>query len=289
MKLTQTQALEALKLAGVSAAEIVDNEADSEYDADTVLEQVDASRGAIITPKVRAEMKTDLEKSIGGMIGKKLQQHLKKVTGFTSFTDGMTDDEKITAALDHFVSNHDKNKGDAQEAINKLIAAHTSELESVKTDLTTKLTASEQRFADRDLMDYFRKKVNALPIQEAADKEFYADLLFNRAKTLGIVKLEGDKANYFKADNPELPLMNAKENDVFDDTVWAKDLLTKAGVIKTDMRHNAPNLNGGTQQASTPMPGNVANGRAKDSGESFFESVKNFTKSQLENTGGTKV
>ncbi len=292
MKFTQTQAVEALVSLGVAAAEIVENEADSTFNNDELLAAVDTTRSVILKPKHKAELKEELERSVGGMIGKALEKHLKKTTGFNAFTPEMTDDQKIQASLDFFVGNIEKNKGDAQEVINQLAATHAAEIEKLTRESGEKLTASEKRFIERDINEYFEDVVSKMPLLETANKKELAKLGKAFMESRFAIKYDeaGKKVGYYQKDNPEVPALNDAKNNPLNDAEELKGYFSTIGVYKTDMRNNNPaDLLDKTKQANTPMLGNTANKRTTDGGDAWMKQVNEYAAAQTATSNAPKI
>lgn len=292
MKLTQEQAIEALRLAGVTAAEIVENEADSEYNGDTVLEMVDTAREPVVRPKHRAEYRAEVETQIAGKVGKELERDLRQTTGIVRFSDGATDKQKIKEAMDFLSANKDKNKEDAQAVINQMAEAHKAEIDTLRNELGEQLTASERKRVEKELTGYYEGVIAEMPILETANKKELAKLgrQFMESRFSVRYDEDGNKVGYYDKTNPEAPALNASKNNPLDDKEELKTYLSSLGVYKTDMRHNNPaDPNAAKVPTSTPMKGDIANGRTVDAGDAWYKNAMDYAKANAGGDPGVKI
>lgn len=245
MKFTLKEAIEALKKLGVEAAEAVDNEGDSTYNETELLTAVDASRGAIITPKIKAALTEEIGRATAGKVGTMLERDLVRGLGVDKklFVDGMKDEEKIKVAVDAYLAASSKGTEELQGEITRITKDFDTKKTEMQAEFDRQLAAEKKRFTDRDMLGYYQGKLTKAPMLEGADKGYWAEIVQKHMdENYHVVYDEATKTpKYFQKDKHDLPAYaNAEQNKLLEDDEVIKNILTKAGVYQTDGRNRNP-------------------------------------------------
>lgn len=238
MKLTQQQLLDLVKAAGVQAVEVVDDEAQSEYNIDAILAEIDSQRVHVIKPKIVNEITKDLQGRVSGT----LKSELARKTGIVrNLLNDLNDEEAITLALQHREDKYSTDSKTMRENLDKMTAAHAAEKEEIETKYKAEIQAAKDRYIQRDIQDGIVKKLEKTALPDTADRKVVANTLKNILSQnidFGYDEEKGEIIPYAKGTlNPAL---NLAGSNVFDWNERIEHALAPLGLIRKDMRDSDP-------------------------------------------------
>lgn len=242
MKLTQAQAIELLKSAGLVDAEVVADEAESTYNLDDALGSIDTTRSQILEPKFTAKMQEDSWKNASAKYGSAMRKLLAKSSGLSrSQLDKIEDDEAaISKAFEHYTQSVSGDANETKKRLDEIIEAHNAEKEQLISQHTEQLTAEKNIRLDRYAQDYIADVLKDAPFPNKADRNILAKDYYNylKAEYLTQYDEDGKKINLFDKSKPTFPAMNG--NVPVDLKEKAKEFFTPRGQWETDMRNVNP-------------------------------------------------
>lgn len=263
MNFTQQQAIEALKVLGVQAAEIVDDESKSDFNMDTFLQTVDAKRAEILKPKWQQEIGDTAEKEAAGKLAGVLTARLAALTGMKrSDLDKIEKlSERVDAAIAYKNSLHE---GDAQQVeakIQELVGKHNQTIEELQGKYNQDIEGWKNKYVAKEIGQSIYGKLKDAPILDTADKlvasgDFQKHLAdkFN----LSYDEASGEVKLFSKA-NPAMPALNEAGTAPIDLLAEAKNYFTPRGLWQTNMKHKDPvaelAAKTGAQQYTQPAQG----------------------------------
>lgn len=240
MKLTQKQLTDLLASLGVKGVEVVDDETQSEFNADSFLTAIDANREPILQSKFR----DGLTKEIQGRQGGILRGLLTRATGMSrkELDDIEADADAIKAAIDHQLKLVEGDKQQVKDQLDQVLANHAAEIQKLAQEKDAEIAAANEKYIDRDVTEYYLDRLNGLPISEKADKKFIAGLWKEAMKASHHVKYDEQKrgVSYYNKDKTDNLSLNESGTGPIDDTAILKDIATKIGAWETDTRNLNP-------------------------------------------------
>lgn len=258
MKLTQAQAIELLKSAGLVDAEVVENEADSTYNQDEALTAIDTTRSQILEPKFNEKMQDANWRNVSAKYGADVRKFLAKASGLSrSQLDKIEKDEDaISKAFEHYTQHVSGDANETKKRLDEIIEAHNKEKEDLIKQHTEQLTSEKNIRLDRYAQDYIADVLKDAPFPNKADRNILAKDYYNHLKNEYLTQYdeEGKKINLFDKNKPTFPAMNG--NMPVDLKEKAKEFFTPRGQWETDMRNVNPAeaMNGAnTQPYSKPV------------------------------------
>lgn len=268
MKATKQQFIELLAAAGVPDVEVVENETDSDFKLDSALQAIDGNRSGILKPKIESELRETVEKEVSGLQGGKLIQWLTKHTGVArAALNDKSDEEKVKAAIAHMSGQLDGDKQSIQAKIDELLGKHTQEIDGLKSEYETKLSAANERYMDREITDYIAAELKDFPFKSDVDKAIaIKDLKADLKSRYDLTIDETAKAvNLFSKDKPGMPALNAAGTAKVSIKDEATAYFKPRGQVATDMRDAARQaLNKTNEQGGTYTPSGPQQGKGKD-------------------------
>lgn len=242
MKLTAKQAQELLKHAGLQDVELVEDEKESEYERDGALQAIDNARGEYIKPKIEETLKTEIESRIAGKVGGALERALIRKTGIdaAAFKGITKDDDKIDLAVQHLMSNQDKDKQDVQLELQKIADKHQQEKETIQKEWEGKYGELNEKYVSRDIKEYFRGFLKDKPV--LGDRDVAAEDLYRFTKDDYIQKYNEEKkvVELYSRANPAMPAMNSAGTLPLDLAEYAKEKFKPRNMWADDTRHIKP-------------------------------------------------
>lgn len=264
IKLTLAEALSLLAKVGVQAVEIVDKAEDSDFvttkdsdkpvNNDTLLMAVDASREAIIAPKVIQAKTGEIHASVTGRINGALRSQLSQKTGIpTADLKDLDSTEAIGKAYDYMMS---KVGGDKETLIaerDSLMQAHSKALKDNDTKWEGKVNEVTGKLTNKEIIAKLVKDHNeakGLPI--TANRAALAATFKNYLDGKAIVKYNEakDEIELYDKANPDLRLYTNESKTTYlqpsDDIksyytnlgIWNED---NRGVKPADVMQQSPN------------------------------------------------
>lgn len=262
MKLTAQQAIQFLSSLGVSGAELVENETESDFNRESALSEIDNNRMPVLKSKYEAEWTPEFEKKIGGKIGGALERVLIRETGINqkSFTDGMSDSDKIKLAVQHLVSQSEQTQGEWQKQMSEmqqkqqdLIDAHEASLKEVENTWRSK-------FNQKEINAQYRSALDKAPISQRADKEaLTADFAAYMANKYHLSYNEALKAvEYFQKDNPAIPAQSQSASGKIDLNTEMEQYFKPRGLWEVSTANNEmPKFGEDYKKSNPPAPKNT--------------------------------
>lgn len=244
-KITSAQALELLKAAGAPVAEIVASDADAtaDFNTDTALAAIDASRTAIIKAQIEPTMRTEITSAVAGKSAGALRSVIARKTGIKrSDLEGLNEEEMIEKALGYYTTTFGKDTEDLRNQMTALTAEHAKTLAAKEEDWGKKLKAAEDKFTERDIDDLLTAIVKTIP-RTGGNETLQAQQLKQYIRNQYTLHYDGDKRSVGlrEKSNPEAPVFNdtkTKEKGVDE---LARKFFEDLGILATDTRHVDPN------------------------------------------------
>lgn len=253
MKVTTEQLLKFAQQIGANV-ELVEDDAQSEFDSNTLLSAIDENRKAILKPIIEDELRESVSTAIAGKVGGVLERALVKHTGIAAKElQGMSDTEKIDKAFTHYKSSFDTEKAEFAKQLDEVIANKDNERELQLTDLRTQLEVANQKYIDRDTKEYIASILKEAPLPEGADRNVFAGDLLNHIRSKYNVKYDEAKktVELYSKEKPDMPAMNADKNariGIIDEakeyfeprSLWVKDMRDVNPASKMPANHAQP-------------------------------------------------
>lgn len=285
MKVTQSQLIELVQIAaGVQNVEVVEDESQSDYNQDTALQAIDSNREGIIRPRIEGTLRETIEKEVGGIHGGKLETWLTKNTGISrAAMKDKSDEEKVALAVKHLTSQLDGDKQATQAKIDEILAEHNQQLESIKGDYESKLTAANQKYISREIRDYMKAELKDFPFKSDVDRDVAVEDLHNAL--MSKYDLNFDEANkavkLFTKDKPGIEALNAAQTNKITIKDEATAYFTPRGQIAKDMREEraVDHLNRQGQNTYVPTGQQTQVDQANPVGQ-FNQAFSQFAESQ---------
>lgn len=221
MKLTAEQAIQFLSSLGVSGAELVENETDSDFNRESALSEIDNSRMPVLKSKYEAEWTPEFEKKISGKVGGTLETLLSRKFGIPRKNlqgDGLSDSEKIDMAIQFHSEQSGKTESALQDEIRKMISEKESLLSTHENALKEVENTWRGKFNQKEINAQYRSALDKAPISQRADKEaLTADFAAYMANKYHLSYNEALKAvEYFQKDNPAIPAQSESASGKID-------------------------------------------------------------------------
>ena len=243
MKITANKALEILKDLGVKDVELVDDDAQVDYDQDTVLLAVDEVRTPIIRQKIEADLRKTIETTIAGKQGDKLRRSLRDKFGIAlADLKDLDDEAAIAKAIDLYSGTLSKDTESLREVINKQAQEKADTIAALTAEKDKEVGAWREKYSERHILDHFVEQLKDAPINPKADKTAVAKMLKDAYAQQGIV------FDYDEATNKIVPLdkelrtikLNAAGATQFSVKEGAEAVLSMYGLWEKDMRSQPP-------------------------------------------------
>lgn len=239
MKLTQKQLEQVLKALQLDA-EVVENESDSDFDMEDVLNKVDSTRGAILRPQWEQEHTSKIESAVNGKIGNIITRQLAEITGIdkSKLTSDMKDTDKIRTAFEHYKSTLGADEQSTAKKVQELIDAHKNELTTKESEWKQQLDAANEKYVSRDMRDYVNTNIlKDAPLSPTLDRNVASQDLYSHLQSKYTMKWneQAKKIEFFDKENPNMPALRGNQTiNPLDD---AKEYFTPRGNWATDMRN----------------------------------------------------
>lgn len=272
-KITQSKALELLKAAGVQAVEVVsddeyaqhlkDNPEDEDV-VDTILAEIDDSRGKIIRPTIEKELKDTLDKRAQGSAWNGLRASLGrkfKSVGVTAkeLEDCKNPDEMMELCMSKYNEQYSQDTEGLRNELTSQQKQWESEKEALLREEEQKRTELQAKFTERDIDAYLMGRVGEIPRSKGNDM---TRALSGKSYLREIAHIhwneEAKKVELRDKNDINLPYMgkDGKKRIVeVDDAL--KEYATDMGWAVSDMRHVNPteamaNVPNGERQIQQP-------------------------------------
>lgn len=188
MKVTANKAIEVLHLLGLKDAELVEDDAQVEYDEDAALLAVDEARTPVIKHRIEGELRKNVETVIAGKVGEKLRRTLRdKFNLPIAELRDLDDEAAITKAVEHYSSTMQQDTAGLREEINKLSFAHAEALNKATAEKDSEVAAWKSKYADRHILDFVVGELKDAPLNPNADRLAAAKLVKQQLEAEGVV------------------------------------------------------------------------------------------------------
>lgn len=246
MKLTQKQLLDLLSGIGLAGVELVEDEAQSEFDNDTALAAIDGNRRSVLEPQIKQALEGELKTSTEGRVLGGIRAMLARNTGvphskLKEFPEDKMED-LIKFAINHKIGTLEGDKEAHAKYIEELMETHNQTLNSTKQEYEGKLQQANERYVERDVIDYIETQLKSAPLPEKLDKRIAAqDFKKHLAEKYHLSYKEAERqvALMDKA-NPANPALNESKNAHIDILAEAKTFFEPRALWVTDMRDKNP-------------------------------------------------
>lgn len=247
MKLTQSQLIQLVQSAGLKGVEVVEDEAQSEFNLDDGLNAIDKSRKSIFEPQLEKDLTENLEKQISGKMLGTIRSMLSRASGLSNrkLEEAMQSsgeiEDMVKTAFKHKESTMESAGEDVQKRVNELIEAHTKEKESLTQEFTQKITEAEQKYIDRDINEYlYSNVINKSPLPSTADKLLLtSDFKKHLRDKYNLSYNEAEKMlDLMDKGNAKMPALNGSVKvDIMNE---AQQYFSARGQWQTDNRNENP-------------------------------------------------
>lgn len=235
-KITIAQAQQLLKDLNV-AVEVVADDKDGDKDVNLAVLKDAATDGIKdeITPDIEAELTEKLENAGTGKVMGLLRQHATKTFGIPQKDIKDKDLKEILELVKTKAQGDDKTK-DYETEKQELINSYEEQIEALKSEKETEVSAERKKYIDRDISAYFVGLASKLPRKEG-DLNEHAELLETKFRKQ--YELEWDdtkKAPVFKINGA--PAKTGTK--AFDPEIEGKSIFEKVGLLAKDTRDITP-------------------------------------------------
>lgn len=250
MKVTIDQALDLLKSAGVDV-QLVENSEESDFDKPTALSSIDDTRRKVIEPSILAQYEDSIKESIAGKQGGTLVRMLRNKLGMPEkdLLAIKDDKERIEKAIEYYINTLANDKEGTASKIEEILnsakqreEALAAEYEAKIADYESKVSAAEQKYIDRDVIEYFETALKDAPLVDGANRKALSKDFVNYARDLYHVKWDEQRraAALFSKDNPNVPVVDKERNEIVNVMDLAKPYFEERGIWQTDTRSVNP-------------------------------------------------
>jgi hypothetical protein len=258
-KITAARLLKFAKDLGLDV-EVVDDEAEMDFDEKLGYDAVDKAREVMIKPRVQAQIENELKTKHAGMYGLKLRTMLKNATGLTmKQLEEVKDDEEVFKLAMKAIE--DKWGGDAKEMNRKLeeiSALKDKEKADERAALEQEIQSWQHKYKSRDIVDHSVKSLGKIKIPETADRNHLGRLFYEDLAKRFDLDLEDDNGKqvvkiYQKG--TKNAAFNKAGTNPFDWDEAAQDFIKPYGYNTNDGRDDNPI----DKMSRNPMYGNPNN------------------------------
>lgn len=209
-KLTLAQLTAFLTTLGLKDVQLVENEADADFNNDTALQSIDAARKPIISQIVKGELKNDVHKEVAGTVNRALKKQLAEITGIDKTAiEELESQEALKTALEHYKTTMSGEK-DAQAKIDEILATHKTERETLEQNWNTKYAELEGKYTKKEILAHIvkaHKDAKGLPAK--ANIEQLAELFYEANKGKVVMKVnESGELELYDPKAPDTRMLN---------------------------------------------------------------------------------
>jgi hypothetical protein len=264
-KVTQQQLMSLLSNL-IGDVQLVENETDSDFSEEAVLQSLDNNRLPIIKQKVHGEIHQQLSRQIND----KYRKLLSEKTGISvADLKDLGDNEIIERAFEHFKGSLPDQTKESQQRIQEILDAHTQEKTRISSEYENKLKDVETKLTRKSMLDVLnRYHRDAKGLPEKANREKLAQVFLQHLESQGIVKLNetGDDIEIYDRTNPEYRLLDQSKSKQIGVADFIKPYYSDLGMWNEDTRDvpattaakNAPSGINTTPAAPSAPAGNAA-------------------------------
>lgn len=235
-KITIAQAQELFKELNVAAEVVADEkEADKDIDLTSITDGAKESIKDEIRPDIEAGIIEKIDKASLGKSLDLVRQQIRQVFGIPrKDLDKLNEREMIELIKSQYTPD-DKSK-DFEAEKQELINDYESQIEALKTEKETEVSAEKKKYIDRDINAYFVDLASKLNRKEGDLKE-HAELLETKFRKQYEIEWDETKGVPVFKQNGAPAKTGTK---AFDPQVEASSILEKVGILAKDTRHINP-------------------------------------------------
>lgn len=250
MKLTQAQLQTLMSSIGLEAVELVDDDAQSDFDQDKALQAIDNTRMAIIKPRVERDNYDRMRTDVSAIVAKEATKIIKQITGVDAEKIKGVEkwEDVLQIGLEHMKGLSGADKAELQNEIERMVQNHQKALQERDARLQDTEKQWREKWSAREIKNYLNENVvQKSPLSQGADRFVLTDDLYNYIQSNYHVSYdEGKKeVKLFRKDKPEVPAMNETETEFVKLNDIAKNFFTPRGLWQTDMRNQRPDPTAG--------------------------------------------
>lgn len=259
-KLTQKQLLDLAAAIGLEGVELVEDEAQSEFNLDTALSLVDGNRRNILEPMLRQELEPQIKTASDGKMLGAIRSMLVRTTGLShsklkEFSDDKIED-MFKAAIQHKVSSVEGNAEETTKKFDELVQAHNEAMNKANQEWEGKYNELNTKYVSRDIKEALRGALKDAPLLQTADKDIAAGDFMKHLQDKYHLNFDEAKKMVALMDksNPAIPALNEAKNAQIDILGEAKSFFEPRGLWVKDMRHVNPADAMGGQGVNPNLP-----------------------------------
>ena len=243
VKATINQLKGFLKVVGVPDVEVVEDEAASDFDTNTVLAEIDKSRTPIIKSLLEGDIKTEAESAATGRLVGTIATFIANKTGIPRAEIAhLSYKDMLQKGFDHLGQNLEGDKATWAKQLEEMATTHQNTLTEKEKEWGEKVKVAEDRYRDRDITEALEVILKDAPFLPSTDRKAAANLL--KRELNGSYNLHYDEAtkelSLRDKSNPDLPVYNETKTAVLKPFDKAKDIFTPFGLWQTDTRNINP-------------------------------------------------
>lgn len=276
-KLTQAQLTALLSKLLSQDVELVENDADSDFNEEALISAIDKGR----TPIIKQLVSKDIHGQALRTTNTAYRSSISKLFNIPlSEIEGLESEELLTRAMEAYKSTLPDAGKDAQKKIDEMLKAHADEKQKITQEFQQKHSELESRLTRKSMIDVLRKyHKDASGLPEKANRDKLAEVFLSHLQGNAIVKLNdaGDEIELYDPKNPETRLLNSSStanvsvSDMMkpyylDLGMWNED--TRDVSATTAAKNVASKIAATTQQTTAQPMGNAS--------ASYAEFAQNF-------------
>lgn len=244
MKLTQQQLSRLLKGIGLEDVELVENDAEADFDNDAALSIIDGNRRKVLEPQLKSEIEAEIRPAIEGATHGKWKAALNRVTGVGhKRMEGIDNvDEIARLAVGHKIESVAGTQEETTKRFEEMMKTHNEAIEAKEKEWSGKYEELNNKYVSRDMLDSIKGKLKDAPLPEKLDRDIAAKDLMNYLREkyhLSYDEAAKQVALMDKA-NPAIPALNEAKNAQIDILAEARSFFEPRNNWMTDMRNVNP-------------------------------------------------
>lgn len=262
MKATQEQVIALLAKLGVQNAEIVETEAESDFDISEAINTVDIARTPIIKQKVEGELTDSITNAKQGELNGMFKKMIAKTFGVSrSQLDKLdTMDEALEFAKTNYSEQFEGDKAEMDKKYNELLSKFNTEKETITSEWEQKYNQLQDEHLTAKQIEVLHERLKEAPI--TWDKMVAAKEMLAHAKSKYDVKIEEGVVKYYEKGTNRLAL-NKAGNEELKDLDIAREYLEPRNGWAKDTRNEKPSEIQ-RQQPAKPVKNTYVDGRVND-------------------------
>lgn len=241
MKITAAQQTELLKLL-LPDVELVEDEAESEYDQDAALSAVDEGRTPLIEQKIKTTLhKTEFDK-LTATLSSKLMKKLSALTGVPSADlNGLSDEDAIKKSLDFMDKKYSQDSSTLRAEYSQHVESTAAKIAEIERASAAAVAAANKRYIDRDIVEAIENEIKDCPLPEGVNRKKLAKQLRDDIERDHDIEFsEADRTVSIKNRTTGMDALNEAKTSKLGLKDFGKTLFTEMGIWQTDTRNADP-------------------------------------------------